>query len=123
MDESRLCIRMTEDRSSFNFLRQNVSILDAREICQRIALFIRNHQSGVPQTNQIIDAWEAWDLEEESKVCIVWNPETRQIRFSVSGLDLWDTAVACDHAAMYFNALLINPAEIQENTNGGADNR
>jgi hypothetical protein len=114
-NDSRLCIKMNAERNQFNFIHQNMNIVDAREIAQRIATFIRNIQSGVRQSKDVIDSYEVYPIptDEMNKVCIVWNPETHQIRFAVDGMDLWDAAIACDHAVGYFNSMMFNPVEIQ----------
>lgn len=108
--EAKLCVKRKED-GSFNVNRQDINIFDAREILLRIVLFIRNHENGLHQSRTIIDDFKIFTDEptDEPRVCTVWNPLTRQIRFSVIGLDLWQACILCEDAAASLQMLYLTP--------------
>lgn len=118
----KLCVHSKrEDWPNFSMDRE-MTVYDAAEICVRIAQFLRNWESGIPQTTTIIDSFDVNEKEptDDPKICIVWNPQSRQIRFAVTGMPLWDAVISLDNATAYFRMMIVRE-EAMEN-NGGPDN-
>lgn len=114
-EESRICVHHleTENEVKMNVDRQNISIVDTREVLRRIELFLR--MLDIMNPNQIpkkgIDDVKFFPDEptDDPRVCIVWNPATKQIRFSVIGMGLWEANIAVENAATYMNYIIMNP--------------
>lgn len=112
VQESRICVSFEDHLLNFSTKEQSISLLDAREVLRRISAFIRNYESGISQSKNIVDDFKFFPEEEEKKVCIVWDPATRKIRFSVSGMDGWEAALLCDNAATMYDTILINAENV-----------
>jgi hypothetical protein len=120
-NESRLCVHQAwEKLPNFDVDRINVSLVDSTIILRQIAHFIRCIQSGTPVSKNLIDDFKVFEDEptEDPRVCIVWNPETKQIRFSVIGMDLWQAEAACEHGAAFLMSLYTD----FRGDHGGTDN-
>ncbi len=117
----RLCVHSNREEWPDFSMDREMTIYDSAEICLRICHFLRNWENGITQAATIIDAFEIQTDEptDDPKICIVWNPNSKQIRFSITGMPVWDAVVALESAAMYFRMLIVREEGME---NGGLDN-
>lgn len=115
MEGSRICIHQSrETLPNFRVERQEITTYDAREVCLRIAQFLRNRDNGINQVNRIIDSFELFEDEptDDPRVCIAWNPNSKQIQVSIIGMNVWDACLACESAAALLQSLVFDPEGI-----------
>jgi len=118
--DGRLCVKtdLTEMRK-FHIDRPNISLIDSIAILRHIVGFIHYlHAGGEWKSgNFLIDDYRVFEKEptKEPRVCVVWNPLTKQIRFAVIGMSLWQAEIACANAADYLQVLIIDPVLVIEN--------
>ncbi len=111
-DGARICVRHSREKlPNFRVERQEITVYDAREVCVRVAHFIRNRDNGITQHNRVIESFEVFEEEptDDPRVCIVWNPNSKQIRVSIIGMDQWDACLACENAAVLLQNLAFDP--------------
>lgn len=111
--ESRICVHVTE----FSLLpsrvdRTNISLGDTINVLRNIVHFLRNWRNGFKQGREAVEELRVWADEptDDPKICAVWNPDTRQIRVSVTGMDEWEAEIACDLAAEHLVVAYFNPS-------------
>lgn len=112
IDGARVCIHHSrEELPNFRVERQEITVYDAREVCMRIVHFIRNRDNGIRQHNGIIDSFEVFEDEptDDPRVCVVWNPNSKQIQVSIIGMSQWDACLACENAAVLLQNLAFDP--------------
>lgn len=130
--DGRLCVHAFDEEGNFNIDRSDTSIFEAAQVFRHIGTFIRYLHVGGKFTpgEALIDGYSDGSFEptDDPRICIVWNPNTRQIRFSTIGIDLWDAEALVEYAAIYMQALIINPvdvvtSEMHKDEDGGANNQ
>ena len=112
----RLCVHSKrEDWPNFSMDRE-MTVYDATEICLRICNFLRNWENGISQSSTIIDAFEihANEPTDDPKICTMWNSNSRQIRFSITGMPVWDAVIALESAAAYFRMLIVREEGMED---------
>lgn len=105
--DSRICVQKTE--GGFNIDRQDISIVDAIEVLERLTLFMRMRAMGLVTagSSPAIDSLNINPEEptDTPKVCIAFDYVTRKIQASVIGMDAWEGCTLLDTAKSYFSAL------------------
>jgi hypothetical protein len=117
MEGSRVCIHQSrEELPSFRVERQEITTYDAIEVCLRIAHFLRNRDNGINQVDRIIDSFEIHEKEptDDPRVCVAWNPNSKQIQVSILGMDVWEACLACNNAVALLQSLVFDPTGITE---------
>ena len=115
MEGARFCIHHSrEELPNFRVDRQEITVYDAREVCMRIAHFIRNRYNGLNQHNRIIDTFEVYEKEptDDPRVCVAWNPNSKQVQVSILGMDEWDACIACENAATLLQSLVFSAEDV-----------
>lgn len=116
--DGRLCVHQSDlsEMRTFNIDRVFMSIVEAGAVFRQIESFIRNLNSGAWYSEEgcLIDDYRVFEEEptDDPRLCIVWNPETKQIRFAAIGLDLFQAEIAAHHGALYMDALSMNPIQV-----------
>lgn len=94
------------------------NIFKTAAIFRQIASFIRYLNSGGVWTPErgLIDSFDIFVGEptDDPRLCIVWNPNTDRIQFSVIGMTLLQAEHSADSGATYMKALYINAQKIYE---------
>ena len=106
--DSRICVKKTED--GFKIDRQDIGLEEAREVLQRLALFIRAKDLNlIMLENGYIDSYAIHPDEptDQSKVCIAFDPVTGKIQAAVVGMTSFQASMLLEFAAAYFNALMM----------------
>ncbi|MHC4736791.1 MAG: hypothetical protein ACYTDW_20415 [Planctomycetota bacterium] len=114
MSEMRVCVHVERPTMLPSVTdRMNMTMWDSMNVLRNIVHFLRNQYNGVPQKRARIEDIQTWTGEptDDPRVCIVWNPETRQIRISLIGLDEWQAEIACDLAANQIERDLLDTTE------------
>lgn len=117
MKGSRVCIHQSREAlPSFRVEHQEITTYDAIEVCLRIAQFIRNRDNGINQVNRIIESFEVYEKEptDDPRVCIAWNPNSKQIQISIIGMDTWEACLACTNAVTLLQSLVFDPEGITD---------
>ncbi len=117
MEGSRICIHHSRELlPDFRVEHQEITTYDAREVCLRIAHFLRNRDNGINQVNRIIDSFELFEDEptDDPRICVAWNPNSKQIQVSIIGMNTWDACLACESAAALLQSLVFDPGAITE---------
>ena len=131
-DDGRLCVHqfdLTEMRN-FSIDRMGMTIIEAGSVFRQVESFIQFlHSGGTWNRSSVIDDFKVWSDEptNDPRLCIVWNPNTNQIQFSVLGMNLFEAEIAAHHGALYMDALSVNQTQLWNDfygikENGGTDN-
>jgi len=132
-EDGRLCIHQhdLEEMREFNIDRIDTTVVEAGAIFRQIESFIRYLKNGGKwnRKNSIIDDFKAWPDEPtmDPRLCIVWNPNTKQIQFSAVGMTLYQAEISAHFGALYMDALSLDQAGIWSDyynriEDGGANN-
>jgi len=112
MDESRLCIEPVDDQINWRF--ENMSYIQIREVCQRLGVYLRFMDMGLPLTQtpvsgvgNMISIMHYPDMPEV-KICVVMHPLTGAIQASISGTTLFSAGVLCDEIIRFLNHRICN---------------
>lgn len=105
----RLCVHSNREEWPNFSMDREMTVYDATEICLRICSFLRNWENGISQAATVIESFEIDTKEstDDPKICIMWNPTSRQIRFSITGMPVWDATIALENAAAYFRMMVV----------------
>lgn len=94
------------------------SIFKTAAIFRQIASFIRYLSFGGIWTpgHGVIDDFKVFADEptDDPRICVVWNPNTEKIQFSVIGMNLIQAEHSADIGATYMKALYINTQRIYD---------
>lgn len=120
--DGRICLHQDlEEIQNFSIDRFGdtvPSIFKTAAIFRQVASFIRYLGSGGDWTPErgIIDDFKLFVEEptDDPRLCIVWNPNTERIQFSVIGMTLLQAEHSADIGATYMKALYINTQRIYE---------
>ena len=85
-----LCVHSNREEWPNFSMDREMTVYDATEICLRICSFLRNWENGLTQAATIIESFEINTNEptDDPKICIMWNSNSKQIRFSITGMPL-----------------------------------
>jgi hypothetical protein len=104
--DSRICVKQTEN--GFDINRQDITVSDALEVLERLAMYMRLGEFGAIGTwDQVMDSFEVSPDEpiEQPKVCIAFDYVTKKIQAAVIGTDIWHACVLLNLAKAYLGAL------------------
>lgn len=109
--EGRLCI--TIDENVLDWKTENMAYPAAREVCKRVALFIRMTDMGLDTRLVVSDTGNMIVLEhewtgEQPKVCAVLLHETGAIQVAVSGTSLFQATYLCDEVVRQIEQEIFN---------------
>ncbi len=51
---------------------------------------------------------------DDPRVCIAWNPNSKQIQISIIGMDTWEACLACTNAVTLLQSLVFDPEGITD---------
>ncbi len=104
-----LCVHSDREKWPEFSMDREMTVYDSAEICLQICHFLRNYENGISQAATIVDSFEinADEPTDDPKICIMWNPNSRQIRFSITGMPVWDALITLENAATYFRMLFV----------------
>ena len=109
--DGRIKIVLNKQKGEFRFSHENMDLMDMREVCKRIALYLRKtHIEGVWLQSEPLVEGET----DPNRVCVAFNHNTKSIQVAVTGLDYFTACQACDNVVSYLNALLFPPHSINE---------
>ncbi len=114
MTEMRICVHADAPTMlPANVDRINMTMWDTVNVLRNIVHFIRNQYNGIPQKRARIEDVHIWtdEVTDDPRVCIVWHPETKQIKISIIGMTEWQAEIACDLAANQIERDLITPVK------------
>lgn len=106
--EQRVRIDRNED-GSFSFKYLNMTPAVAREVCRRAAMLIRSEALLGQPRNEIM----YFPMEPNESICLLADELTVAISIN-GGMDSFESAILCDHAAAYIDAMLFPPHSITE---------
>lgn len=106
--DGRICIKPDiNEWANFQVNREDISLYDTVEVLRRLPTYLSLAEAGMFSfPNPILDSLEIIPRQflaegEISKICIVWNSETHQIRIAINGLNLWEACLVLHNACLY----------------------